>query len=81
MGVVLATRQVLGTPAEQERHACAVSFFPLSSVFLPSEKPVLRQDVRPLSHKYCLRSSIEIQFDTELGDKVYKFARIYIFSL
>ena len=29
MGVVLATCQVLGTPAEQERHADAVPFFHL----------------------------------------------------
>ncbi len=41
MGVVLATCQLLGTPAEQERHAYAVPFFPLSSVFLPSKESVL----------------------------------------
>ncbi len=54
MGEVLATCQVLGTPAEQERHALAVPFFPLGSVFLPSERSVLRLDRRPLSRKYCL---------------------------
>ncbi len=41
MGVVLATCQVPGTPAEQEQHAYAVPFFPLGSVFLPSEESVL----------------------------------------
>ncbi len=80
MGVVLATCQVLGTPAEQERHTTAVPFFPLGSVFLPSENPVLRQDGRPLSRKYCLGFGRELWFDTDLGDEFDKFARIYIFS-
>ena len=44
MGVVLTTCQVLGMPAERERHAYAVPFFPLGSVFLPSEESVLRLD-------------------------------------
>ena len=77
MGEVLATCQVLGTPAEQERHAYAVLFFPLGSVFLPREESVLWLDGRPLSRKYCLGFGIELWFDTDLGDK---FARIYIFS-
>ncbi len=80
MGVVLATCQVLGTPAEQERHAYAVPFFPLGSVFLPSEKPVLWLDGQPLSCKYCLGFGIELLFDTDLGDEFHKFAQIYIFS-
>ncbi len=80
MGVVLATCQVLGTPAEQERHAFAGTFFPLGSVFLPSEKPGLRLDGRPLSRKYCLGFGKELRFHTDLGDEFYKFAQIYIFS-
>ena len=54
MGVVLATCQVLGTPAEQEWHAYAVPFFPLGSVFSRERGISLRLDGRPLSHKYCL---------------------------
>ncbi len=54
VGVVLATCQVLGMPAEQERHAYAVPFFPLGSVFLLREESVLRLDGWPLSRKYCL---------------------------
>ncbi len=78
MGVVLATChmcQVLGTPAEQERHAYAVPFFPLGSVFLPSKDSVLLLDGRPLSCKYCLGFSIELRFDTELlvGDEFHEF--------
>ncbi len=61
MGVVLATCQVLGTPAEQEQRAYAVPFSPLGSVFLPSEESVLRLDRRPLSHKYCLGFGIELR--------------------
>ncbi len=80
MGAVLATCQVLGTPAEQEWHAYAVPFFPLGSVFLPSEESVLQLDGCPLSRKYCMGFGIELRFDTELGDEFHKFARIYIFS-
>ncbi len=80
MGVLLATCQVLETPAEQEQHAYTVPFFPLGSVFLPSEDSVLRLDGWPLSHKNCLGFGTELRFDTDLGDKFHKFARIYIFS-
>ncbi len=79
--MVLDNCQVLGMLAEQERHAFAVPFFPLGSVFLPSEESVLRLDGWPLSRKYFLEFGIELWFDTELGDELYKFARIYIFSL
>ncbi len=82
MGVVLATCQVLGTPAEQEWHAYTMPFFPLGSVLLPSEDSVLRLDGWPLSCKYCLGFGIELLwFDAELGDEFHKFTRIYIFSL
>ncbi len=60
-------------PAEQEQHTYAVPFFPLGSVFLPSEDSVLRLDGWPLSCKYCLGSGIELWFDTELGDEFHKF--------
>ncbi len=63
MGVVLATCQVLGMPAEQERHAYFVPFFPLGSVFLPSARSVLQLDGWPLSRKYCLGFGIEFQTD------------------
>ncbi len=80
MGVAIATRQVLGTPAEQERHAYAVPFFPLGSGFLPIEKSVLWLERRPLSHKYCFRFGVDLRFDTHLGYELHKFAQIYIFS-
>ncbi len=64
-----ATCQFLGMPAEQERHAYAVPFFPLGSVFLPSEESVFRLDEWPLSRKYCLGFGIELRFDTDLGDE------------
>ncbi len=59
MGVVLATCQVLGTPAEQERYAYAVPFFPLGSVFLLSEESFLRLDGWHISRKYCLGFGID----------------------
>ncbi len=66
-------------PAEQDRHTYAVAFFPLDYVFLQSEDSVPQLDGRPLSHKNCLEFSIELWFDTELGDDFHKFAQIYIF--
>ena len=60
MGVVPATCQVLGTPAEQEWHVYAVPFFPLGSVFLPSEDSVFQLDGWPLSREYCLGFGIEL---------------------
>ncbi len=66
MEVVLVTCQVLGMPAEQERHAYAVHFSP------PSEESVLRLDGWPLSRKYCVGFGIELRFDTELGDEFHE---------
>ncbi len=80
VGVVLATCQMLWTPAEQERRVYAAPFFPLGCVFLPSEESVLRLDGWPLSQMYCLGFGIELRFDTDLGGEFRKFARIYIFS-
>ncbi len=40
-------------------------FFPLDSVFLPSEDSVLQLDGWPLSRKYCLGFGIELWFDTQ----------------
>ncbi len=75
MGVVLATCQVLGTPAEQERQAYAMPFFPLGPVFLPSEESVLPAGwIAPtVSPKYCLEFGIELRFNTNLDDKFHKF--------
>ena len=44
MGLLLATCQVLETPAEQELHAYAVPFFPMGCLFPTSEESVLPVD-------------------------------------